>query len=419
MTVWAVWLAIGLAAWLLVSAVAALILGRTFALLGRQQGVTEPRLRRPEPEQVIAERGARLLGTQPRRVLVVDDDPALRLLLRTTLAADEFAVEEAESAEDAAELVRTWRPSVVILDVGLPGIDGIAFLRQLRADARFGKPFVILLTGAEASGEQARAAGADALLRKPFSPLDLTALLDRGSDSARATRVGSPAGGSDEQLLVYARDLSHLLQAERAQRRLLQHAYRQTVTTLSDALETRDPATGTHALRVQRYALELTEAVESSLLDDPSLEYGYLLHDIGKIGIPDRILNKPGPLNRDELRVMRRHPCIGAEMLDGIALLEGEGIRTVRSHHERWDGRGYPDGLAADEIPLGARIFAVADTLDAITTDRPYRPARSWQAAIDELLSGDGTQFDPRIITAFAVREQRLRHIHDELLVAA
>jgi response regulator RpfG family c-di-GMP phosphodiesterase len=369
-------------------------------------------------EQARGERGLPDKVGHRRRILVVDDDPALRLLLQTTLAADEYAVEDASSAEEAAEIARFWRPSLVVLDVGLPGISGLAFCRELKTDSLFGAPTVLLLTGAETEPDDVKAAGADALLRKPFSPLELVSLIDRLPDGEPVLGQ-KPEDADTEQLLVYARDLNRLLQIERAQRRLLQQAYRQTVTALTDALEAKDRRTRLHALRVQRFALELTASVDDSLLDDPSLEYGFILHDVGKIGIPDAILNKRGPLDPAEVRLMQQHPLIGAEILSDIPLLNGQGIGIVRSHHERWDGCGYPDRLAGDEIPVGARIFAVADALDAMTHDRPYRKRLAWEEAVDEIVAQDGRQFDSEVVAAFASREQRLRRIHEDLAPSA
>ena len=348
------------------------------------------------------------------RILLVDDDATLRLLLRTTLSADEYFVEEASSAEEAAQLARAWRPTLVVLDVGLPGQGGLPFCRQLTSDPAFDAPIVIVLTGGDTTLEEATAAGAAALLRKPFSPLELVNLIDRlGHDELVPAYEAEPA--ETEQLFVYARDLSRLWEIERAQRRVLQQAYRQTMTALADALEAKHRPTRLHALRVQRLAVELTSAVDADLLDDPSLEYGFLLHDIGKIAVPDAILNKSRPLSARERQVLQQHPVVGERILSGVALLDREGIAVVRSHHERWDGTGYPDGLARDEIPIGARIFAVADAVDAMTDDRPYRPRRSWQEAVDEVRTCAGRQFDPEVVARFVAADRRLQRIHEDV----
>jgi len=286
----------------------------------------------------------------------------------------------------------------------------------LTQGATYGQPTVILLTGAKLRDAEARAAGARAILRKPFSPLDLITLIDELDDLPAELVIGRTEPDA-EQLLVYARDLGRIVEVERRQRRLLQHAYRQTVVALAEALEAKDPHTGRHAQRVQQYALTLTEAVDPSLLDDPGLEYGFLLHDIGKIAIPNHILEKPGPLNAAEWRLMQTHPTIGAEILSDVTLLKGQGIDVVRSHHERWDGGGYPDGVSGADIPVGARIFALADALDAMTSDRPYRGALGWQHTTEEILAGNGRQFDPSVVKAFSLRERQLRRIFDELWV--
>jgi putative two-component system response regulator len=421
---WVAWVLLGLAAWTLV----AILFGATLARLMR--GVSAQELRTTAGQEtrrtVVAASSLVDLPAasvpwpsvvrpgERRRILVVDDDAGLRLLLRTTLAADEFAVEETASAEEAADVARFWSPDVVILDIGLPGIDGLTFCRALKRNAGKAPPIVVLLTGGEVTAEAVAAAGADEVLRKPFSPLQLVALLEDVSEPGRVTVPDQP-GTDAEQLLVYARDLGRLLAAERSQRRLLQCAYRQTAIAFADALEAKDPVTGLHALRVQRYALELTAAVDHTLLADPSLEYGFLLHDVGKIGVPDTILQKRGPLDEPERRLMQRHAPRGAELLAGIPLLEGAGLDVVRSHHERWDGTGYPQGLAGTEIPIGARIFALVDAVDAMTSDRPYRRAMTWENAVDEILVQNGTQFDPRVVAAFARREPRLRRIAADL----
>jgi response regulator RpfG family c-di-GMP phosphodiesterase len=423
MTSWGTWVLLGVLAWFVVSVIAGLVIGELISFGGRTDADTLARRKSERTRRVLEQSPAKLEQAPPdptlesvalerQRVLVVDDDAGLRLLLQTTLPASEFDVEEAASAETAAQLARFWRPDVVILDVGLPGVDGLSFCRQLkRSDLA---PQVILLTGAELEAEALRGAGADAILWKPFSPIELVTLIDQVSDStAIAARESSAVEG--EQLLIYARDLSRVVERERRQRRLLQQAYRQTVTALADALEAKDRATGLHGRRVQRYGLELAAALDATLVGDPSLEYGFLLHDVGKIGIPETILQKPGPLTDAERRFMQQHPLLGVEILRGIPLLEGAGLDVVRSHHERWDGAGYPDGLAGDEIPIAARIFALADTLDAVSTDRPYRKRLSWDAAIDEILINSGSQFDPRVVAAFAAREQQLKRISNQL----
>jgi len=277
-----------------------------------------------------------------------------------------------------------------------------------------------MLTGSPERGTDARAAGADAFLLKPFSPLRLLAVVERLAGGLYGIPFPPAIEGSseDEQLLLYARDLRYLLEIERGQRVLLQEAYRATVGALASALETKDTGTGAHSQRVQRYAIELAWAVDPDLLSDPGIEYGFLLHDVGKIGIPDKVLLKPGPLRKTERQLIETHTVLGEQLLTGVSFLEGEGLKVVRSHHERWDGRGYPDRLAGDEIPLAARVFAVADALDAITSDRPYRHAGPWTDASQEIVRCSGSHFDPDVVEAFVERELELRTIRAELAAA-
>jgi response regulator RpfG family c-di-GMP phosphodiesterase len=351
------------------------------------------------------------------RVLLVDDDANLRTLLRTTFEVFDIDVAEAESAAAAERAVAEFQPDVVVLDVRMPGMDGLEFCRQLRADPANDGLGVVLLTGSDGGTQEAAAeVGADVFLRKPFSPLQLLA----AAEGLAGKRYGVPfrAARSDdpeEQLLLYARDLRHLLEIEKGQRALVQSAYRETVTALASALESKDTGTRAHSQRVQQYAIELTRDIDATLLEDPSTEYGFLLHDVGKIGIPDRILQKPKPLSAAEERLMRTHTVLGEQVLGGVAFFHGEGLRVVRSHHERWDGGGYPDGLAGTDIPLGARVFAVADALDAMTSDRPYRRAMPWVHAGRELIEESGRQFDPEVVAAFIGLQGRLREVFDEL----
>jgi response regulator RpfG family c-di-GMP phosphodiesterase len=355
------------------------------------------------------------------RLLLVDDDPGLRALLRATLDAVDIEFEEAEDAPSALAAIQRKRPDAIVLDVNLPGMDGIALCRQLKRDRSTKAIPIVVLSGSDGgTAEAAQEAGADSFLRKPFSPLELLAIVERLAGGLhgipfRATKKREP----EEQLLLYARDLRHLLEIERGQRHLVESAYHETVAALATALETKDTGTRAHSQRVQRYALELTKAIDADLIDDPSTEYGFLLHDVGKIGIPDDILLKPGPLTVAERRRMETHTVLGEQMLGGVAFFNGEGLRIVRSHHERWDGNGYPDGVGGTEIPLGARIFAVADALDAMTSDRPYRNAMSWAAARREILAQSKRQFDPDVVDSFVQRERSLRSIRREFALAA
>jgi response regulator RpfG family c-di-GMP phosphodiesterase len=354
------------------------------------------------------------------RILLVDDEPALRELLRATLESVEIAVDEAESALEAEARIRRRRPNLIILDLRMPGMGGAELCRRLKADEATKDIPIVLLTGAD--GEEARAAqraGASALVRKPFSPLELLSVVERLVGRTPVPTKPRRARQGEEELLLYARDLKHLLEIERRQRRQLQDSYLETVTSLAIALDTKDTGTRQHSERVRRYAAALLEGMKpGALRSDRSFEYGFLLHDIGKIGIPDGILQKPGPLTRAERRRMQTHTVIGEQMLSGVAVLQGEGLCIVRSHHERWDGKGYPDGLAGASIPLGARVFAVADALDAMTSHRPYRRALPWRTAQKEILKESGKQFDPDVVAAFREREDVLVEVRRELAAA-
>ena len=352
----------------------------------------------------------------PIHVLVVDDDVDLRELIRTTFELAHLVVEAADSAESAAQRIAARPPDVVVLDVGMPGVDGLTFCQRLKSDPRSSGIPVILLTADEHSEPAGREAGASAFLTKPFSPLKLLRVVERLAENSQAAAgVGAAEKRVEEQLLLYAQDLRQLVELERGQRRLLQDAYRDTVVTLAHAIEAKDVTTGAHSERVRRYATELASVIEPELLEDPGPEYGFILHDVGKIAIPDAVLRKTGKLTDSERRLIETHPVLGEQMVGKAALLRGVGAQVVRSHHERWDGRGYPDQLAREEIPLPARIFAVADTLDAMTSDRPYRRARPWAEAAAEIVDKAGTQFDPSVVEVFRDHEEALRRVYYEV----
>jgi len=215
------------------------------------------------------------------------------------------------------------------------------------------------------------------------------------------------------QLEIFAGDVGRLYrdQKERAEQledalRTIKEAYLQTVRSLAFVVEAKDAYTGQHLERCRVYGLALMDAI--GVLDDyPDAEYGFLLHDAGKVGVPEGILGKPGPLTAAEWRVMRTHPIIGYQILQGIPFMTNA-AEIVRCHHEMWDGTGYPEGLRRDDIPLPARVFAVVDAFDAMTTDRPYRAALSIEHAAEEIERMAGTQFDPEVCEVFVPLCERL-----------
>jgi response regulator RpfG family c-di-GMP phosphodiesterase len=364
--------------------------------------------------RVTAKSRTRQGGERRIRLLLVDDDPGLRELLRTTFEIFDLELDEADSAAMAARRISACKPNVIVLDVLMPGIDGLEYCAALKRAPQTRDIPVVLLTGSDLS--ELEGSRADALVKKPFSPLELLSVVEQLAGGMDGVPLRTPRSvDSEEQLLLYASDLRHLLEIERQQRSLLNAAYHDTVAALAGALESKDTGTRAHSQRVQLYAVELAEGCAPELLSDPSVEYGFLLHDVGKIGIPDPILQKPASLSVSERRLIETHTVLGEQMLEGVSFMSRECLAIVRSHHERWDGRGYPDGLARDDIPLGARVFAVADALDAITSDRPYRQHQPWSYAVDEIVAQAGKQFDPTVVDAFCERDDALRAIQAEV----
>lgn len=242
--------------------------------------------------------------------------------------------------------------------------------------------------------------------RPAEDPFDAGAETTEGTDELSAVK---------DQLLVFARELNTVLRAERSRREELAaaldelaDAYLSMVKTLAYVVETKDTYTREHLERTYHYAVKLARHVEPAIADDRVLGYGFLLHDVGKVGVPEAILTKPGPLDPDEWELMRRHPEIGEQIVSPIAYL-APAVKVIRHHHERWDGRGYPDGLSGEDIPLAARIFTVADCFDAMTSDRPYRKALDVDAATEEIERNAGRQFDPEMVRAFL-------HLRDSLM---
>lgn len=304
------------------------------------------------------------------RVLVVEDDHSIRTLLVALLEREGFMVATAADGEAGLAAVRSHEPDVVILDVGLPRIDGLEVTRRLRADRAMRTLPIILLT-ARASLEDMVAgldAGADDFIGKPFQRPELLA---RVRSSIRMRRA--------------------VLGMETAQG---------VVAALASAVEAKDLVTEQHCERLAVITAVLCERLGLGVDEREAITYGALLHDVGKIGVPEAILTKPGPLTPDEWIVLRRHPEIGERICRPLGMSSSFGP-IVRHHHERWDGGGYPDGLRASAIPVGARIVSLADAFDAMTHDRPYRSAFSAEFAIEEIRREAGRQFDPELVQPF------------------
>jgi len=227
------------------------------------------------------------------------------------------------------------------------------------------------------------------------------------SDAAASLLPPEEEGRLRAQLLAFAHDLNEVYRRERARTAELEDAlkeledsYLATVRTLAFVVEAKDTHTRSHLDRAHDYAVALAQRVAPELAADQTLRYGFFLHDIGKIGIPERILSKPGPLTDDEWSIMRTHPLLGAQILSPVKFLH-PALPIVEAHHEKWDGTGYPRGLRGEDIPLGARIFALVDAFDAMTSDRPYRRSMTFEQALESITKAAGTQFDPEVVRCF------------------
>jgi response regulator RpfG family c-di-GMP phosphodiesterase len=329
------------------------------------------------------------------RVLIVDDDPRVRDVLQEVFETDGYECQVASNGLEGLEAFGAERPPLTVTDINMPVMDGLAFLKQARAvepDAA-----ILVLTGASdvKTAVESLKYGAFDFIMKPVNMDELLMAAGRALEH--------------RQLLVERREYHALLErrvAEATQElaatlRELEDTYRHTLEALGSAIDTRDLGTHAHSRRVRGYSLVIARAYGVPDIDLRDIEHGVLLHDIGKIGIPDAILLKPGPLTPAEWKIMRTHPDIGRQLLEKIPFLHGA-VPIVYHHHERWDGTGYPMGLAGAGIPLGARIFAVADAFDAMTFDRPYSRAIPMEAARAEIQRCTGTHFDPAVVATFS-----------------
>ena len=330
--------------------------------------------------------------SEPTRILVVDDELAVRELLEEQLGALGWEVSTASNAAEARERFEDGGGfPLVLCDIEMPGETGIELLHHLKETDP--DCDVVMVTGV-VDVEVALGAlrqGATDYLTKPFSLEGVRWTVDRVLEKRRLVRENR------EYQLHLERKVE---ERTREVRRLHENLRQSYDATLVIALDYRDNETQGHSIRVVAYAELIARQMSVTEPELTKVKRGAMLHDVGKIGIPDSILRKPGPLDQEEWAIMRRHPELGYKMLRGIEFLE-DAAHIVLTHQERFDGRGYPAGLKGEEIPLGSRIFAVVDTFDAMTSNRPYRDALPYEVARQELLDHSGTQFDPRVVEAF------------------
>jgi putative nucleotidyltransferase with HDIG domain len=328
------------------------------------------------------------------RVLAVDDERAASKLITFMLRPPVFHCTAASNGAEALAALRTERFDAVISDLQMPGIGGL----ELLAEVRRSYPHIAFLvtTGVDDVdvGVQAMRSGADDYLVKPLHENAVLASLESALHKRRLER----------QVEDYRQHLEEMVATRTVQLREALHqierSYEDTLQALGAAIDLRDNETAGHSQRVCRYSLELARALGWSEDQLGSLARGAYLHDIGKLGIPDGILLKPGPLTPAERTLMQRHAQIGFDLIADIAFLT-DAAEIVLTHHERYDGSGYPHGTKGDEILLSARIFAVADSFDAITSDRPYRRASSFESGREIIRQCSGIQFDPNVVAAF------------------
>jgi putative nucleotidyltransferase with HDIG domain len=340
------------------------------------------------------------------KILVVDDEEAIREVISTLLDAQGFRCTTCVNGKVGLEAFRKDSYDLVLSDIVMPEMDGLKLLAELRmADPDVPAIMVTAMHDISIALEAIRAGAYDYIL-KPFEKDQLYLSVRRALEHRRLVMENRTYQSDLEQLVAErTRQLSIALQD-------LEQSYDYTLEALGGALDAKDAETEGHCQRVTAFTITIAKAmgVDNSLLRQ--IARGAFLHDIGKMGVPDQILRKPGPLTPEEREIMRRHCDIGFAVLERIPFLK-EAAEIVLAHQEFYDGTGYPRGLKGEQIPLGARIFAVADTLDAMISDRPYRKALPISAARDEIRRFSGTQFDPQVVKVFLAQPEQLwRELH-------
>jgi putative two-component system response regulator len=351
-------------------------------------------------------------------LLLVEDEPLIRESVMRTLRRDQYDFLEAENGVAAFEALEKSHPDLILLDLQMPQMDGFAFLKKFRQnEANWTTPICVMTAGSELNDRRrAIDLGADDFILKPAEPVELRTRIQSLLRLGRANRELQSVNTNLEAIV--GERTCELIEAihelERSKQEIDQ-AYKETVLRLTLAAEMKDKCTSAHLERMSNFSVLLAEKAGWNSTDLEVMLEAAKMHDIGKIGIPDRILNKPGPLTDDEFEVIKQHPEIGARILAGsTARMLQIGAIIALSHHERYDGTGYPGGLAGEPIPEAGRIVAIADVFDALMSRRSYKEAWSLEDTIEAMRSESGRHFDPRLIELFLSDIPALLAIQDK-----
>jgi putative two-component system response regulator len=321
---------------------------------------------------------------QAGTVLIVDDEPSVRELLESILREEGYCTDFAENGHDGYKKARELIPDLILLDVTMPVMNGFEACRKIRAESSLAQVPIIMITALGDPGSRLRCieSGADGFISKPFA-LDELLMKVKNVTAHNCLR----------ELLMERENL-------KVSHEEIRDAYDATIEGWARALELRDTEVEGHSRRVTAMTLHVAHAMGVTEEESEQVRRGALLHDIGKMGIPDTILFKPGPLTKSEWAVMKMHPIYAYELLSPIQYLRSA-LDIPYCHHEKWDGTGYPRALKGKEIPISARSFAVVDVWDALGADRPYRPALSPEKIIDYISRESGKHFDPTVVEVF------------------